>query len=286
MPESILTILSSLTFSGILTALLLFLTRSWLSERLKQSIEHEYAQKLETYKHALRAEHEIAIERLRASNAQERAVQSTATSSFAESHRAAHERRLAAIEITWKAIFKLRSVISPALLILDYIPSDKQGQLLTNSTMREFFDKLSMKTLNEIFSEDGKEADVRRPFVSEGIYSLWSAYRSLIALIYVMTIAGKIEGKIDPWHQNLDIRKLLSEIMTTQEFEQFSQLIVGRLQFMSDTIDRKILTQMRLMVSGEESGAIGLEQAQKISDIVTRLDQKRQADSRLSEPAV
>lgn len=59
-------VLVSLAASGALTAALVFLLRTWISERLKGAIKHEYDQKLETYKAALQAEADTAIERVRA----------------------------------------------------------------------------------------------------------------------------------------------------------------------------------------------------------------------------
>ena len=44
----------------------IWLARSWLSERLKNSIRAEYDQKLETHKAQLKSQSDIAIERLRA----------------------------------------------------------------------------------------------------------------------------------------------------------------------------------------------------------------------------
>lgn len=44
------TILSSIITGGLSGALLIWLLRGWISERLKQSINHEYSQKLETHK--------------------------------------------------------------------------------------------------------------------------------------------------------------------------------------------------------------------------------------------
>lgn len=63
--NELVTILSSITFSGLLTGALVFLTRSWIAERLKNAIRHEYDQKLETHKAQLKADSDVAIEHLR-----------------------------------------------------------------------------------------------------------------------------------------------------------------------------------------------------------------------------
>jgi hypothetical protein len=59
------TIIAAITTSGMLSGILIWLTKGWISERLKASIAHEYAQKHETYKSELKASHNIAIEHLR-----------------------------------------------------------------------------------------------------------------------------------------------------------------------------------------------------------------------------
>ncbi len=59
-------VLTSTIFSSSLVGLGVFLTRSWLSERMKNSIRSEYDQKLETHKAQLKAQSDVALERVRA----------------------------------------------------------------------------------------------------------------------------------------------------------------------------------------------------------------------------
>ena len=67
--ETILNIISG-GFGG---AILVWLFRNWISERLKQSIQHEYSQELETYKAELNSKmqsilHEHQLHQLRTSH--------------------------------------------------------------------------------------------------------------------------------------------------------------------------------------------------------------------------
>ena len=61
MPD-IITILSSAGVSALLTAALVFLTKNWISERLKGAIKSEYDQKLETHKAQLKAQSDVSLE--------------------------------------------------------------------------------------------------------------------------------------------------------------------------------------------------------------------------------
>ena len=61
----IVQLITSATVSAILAGALVWLTKSWISERLKTAIKHEYDEKLETHKFQLKAESDVEIERLR-----------------------------------------------------------------------------------------------------------------------------------------------------------------------------------------------------------------------------
>lgn len=55
----------SVITSAAVTAALVWLVKSWISERLKNAIKSEYDQKLETHKAQLKAQSDVEIERLR-----------------------------------------------------------------------------------------------------------------------------------------------------------------------------------------------------------------------------
>ncbi len=59
-------VLTSAIFSSILVGSGVWLVRSWLSERMKNAIRSEYDQKLETHKAQLKAQSDVALERVRA----------------------------------------------------------------------------------------------------------------------------------------------------------------------------------------------------------------------------
>jgi len=62
----ILDMITSATVSAILSGLLLWLTKSWISERLKNAIKSEYDEKLETHKAQLKAQTDTEVETLKA----------------------------------------------------------------------------------------------------------------------------------------------------------------------------------------------------------------------------
>ncbi len=63
--DFIVQLIASAAVSVALSGLLLWMIRSWLSERLKNAIKHEYEQKLETHKAQLKAQSDVELEKLR-----------------------------------------------------------------------------------------------------------------------------------------------------------------------------------------------------------------------------
>jgi hypothetical protein len=64
--QDIITILSSAAISALLSAALIFLSKTWISERLKGAIKNEYDQKLETHKAQLKAQSDVSLEEFKA----------------------------------------------------------------------------------------------------------------------------------------------------------------------------------------------------------------------------
>lgn len=66
MSETLSLILGSATVSVALSAFLIWITTNWISERLKNSIKHEYDLKIEVLKTNLKTESDQTLERLKA----------------------------------------------------------------------------------------------------------------------------------------------------------------------------------------------------------------------------
>ena len=64
--EFVTEVVTSAAVSAALTGLLLWLTKSWIAERLKNTIKNEYDQKLESHKASLKAASDVEVEKLKA----------------------------------------------------------------------------------------------------------------------------------------------------------------------------------------------------------------------------
>lgn len=65
MNDFVTIVLASATVSAALTAALVWLTKSWIGERIKGAIQHEYSEKLESHKAQLKVQHERDLEKMK-----------------------------------------------------------------------------------------------------------------------------------------------------------------------------------------------------------------------------
>lgn len=111
------TISASVVTSGILTGAVLWMARLWLSERLRRSIEHEYATRLESHKAMLKAEMDSKVAehqaKLDAGNAKSlertRADLQIAAAQRQLQHKHLQEREAEAIAETYENLAELMS---------------------------------------------------------------------------------------------------------------------------------------------------------------------------------
>jgi hypothetical protein len=125
----IVQIITSAGVSAALSGILLWLTKTWISERLKNGIKNEYDQKLETHKAQLKAHSDVEIEKLKSQ------LNITATEhqvKFAK----LHETRAEVIAETYSRLnelfYKLRAYVNIVEMSGD-LPREDRRRLATEA---------------------------------------------------------------------------------------------------------------------------------------------------------
>lgn len=273
------TVILSMASGGAVSGLIALFAREWITSRVKGSIEHEYAQKLETYKAKLTAEHDIALERLRADAARQMATRDSAMDNFAAARNAAYERRLNAIDVLWKGVLMLRERRPQIVFLLDNILVPQEyPEVFTNPRFRPLLDALSTDDLMLKINKASEEIEQHRPFMGELLYSYFWAYRALVGRTAFLVEKGRDGGKLQEWFDDPGYRTLVSAVLTKGEIDAVNARGIGKLETTQQLLEGKILTSANKLISGEESAASGLEQARNIEDAIRtaeRRDQKR-----------
>src|SRR5437870_11327821 len=118
-----------LAASGITVAVagaaIVWLLRNWLVTRLSAAVKHEYDEKLEKRRVQMQKDRERDLESLKAEFQQVLSAQAAVQSAFAQSHLAAHQKRLDAIAEVWKAFVQTRDNLPVVLTFIDVLKSSE-----------------------------------------------------------------------------------------------------------------------------------------------------------------
>lgn len=151
-------LITSAALSSLLAAGIIWLAKSWISERLKNAIKHEYDEKLETHKAQLKAQSDIETERLRAQlniTAAEHQVR------FSRLHTKRGEVIAELYSLLVQAYWDASSFVSPMEFAGE--PNKKEKYITAMNAMADFFRFFDK---NKIYLPE-KACDALESFVKE-----------------------------------------------------------------------------------------------------------------------
>ncbi len=127
--------LLSFVTSGLASAAVVWLARTWISERIKNAIKHEYDAKLETHKAQLKSESDVSVERLKA---QLQIAASERNTRFTKTFEVIAET----VAETYKRLLALNDAVSSYLSIFGFQgdPSKADRRKIVADKMFEFVD--------------------------------------------------------------------------------------------------------------------------------------------------
>lgn len=266
-------VITALASGGVVSAAVNFLLRDWISERLRQSIQHEYSQKLETYKAELQAQQEVALARLRS-------VQNLAATSFVETRKAAQERQFKAIEQLWAIILELNQSLPPAVIVIDMLPAEQRHFLSDPAFREKQLEDVSLMNLATKIVKPAWAAESARLFAGQYLYSLLFAYRALIGRIYTFLLDLREKGETAPWYEDAEVRALLGTILTEDEREAFYSRRNLHYDWLRNLIEQKFVQYANEIASGNVAAETAVEQAGKIIEAAMRITSREQRDER------
>lgn len=241
----------------ILTAIIYFLS-TLLAERLKASWNKSASLGLQDVKYQLE-KNNSTIERLQSNYLFH--VQNT------------HIKRVEAIEIVWNSVLEIRegipSVISLCLSILQ--DSEINNAVLDKAGKEKTFGELVGKldeAGNTLFVVDASnKVQKLRPFIKEELYSLFKTYVAVIGRTVHLFIWQYKQGKLSTWKSDENIRTLLKDVLTDQEFKHISTKRVGAFNDMMNLLELKMLGMMRNTLTGSDADIDTIKQIKTLEDI-------------------
>jgi hypothetical protein len=271
MINAVVAALSGATASGFL----FWLLKEWLSTRLKASIQHEYDRKLEAFKAQIKTEQELTILDIKTALAREAAFHAAAHASFAEGQKAAMERKLGAIDKLWQGVVRFRDGLPPALAFIDVLTVDEYAGAKDHPTFRELTADLLPDRLEKLVPQGIEET---RPYIGEYMWAVFYCYRALLIRILMLLQLGRTDAEKIEWHRDSGNRGLLKAVLTPAELEEFDKTQFGKVTWIKQRLESKLLAAAQQVISGKSFGADSLEQARAIQLRVAQLSALGQSE--------
>ena len=244
----------------------LLLARTWLIEHVTRSVQNRYNRQFEEFRSALQHDHEILMQRTRQ-------LQTAANSGLAEGQRVTAERRIEAVNTVWLRMVKLKRERPTALGMLDISYPQEYEKMWTSKVFKDLVGDISIQSVTKELSDD--VVDEVRPFVGETCYSLYFCYRAIFGRIAIKLSEDVPAGKVSRWFEDQYTRTLLSTALADHELKTLDGLQLGKLRWLTEAFENKILEQMNEITSGRTSTEEGIEQARRVlAATQTVLDQR------------
>lgn len=261
MGEIVVSVLSGLASGGIAASALIWLSKEWISTRLRAGIQHEYDQKLESLKAQLKAQSDVSLVTLRADLERQANLLATAHSSFAEGQKAAMERKLHAVDTLWARVLALRSSLPPILGFIDILTVDEYQGIKNHATFLALSESWSMEKVTTLVD---KNVELVRPYVGEYPWAVFFSYQAVMLRIVFLLHEGRTDSSKLEWHKDSGTRQLIRAVLPAEEFAEFEASTFGKITWLQRRFESKILDAARRIASGEEFGSHALEQARLI----------------------
>ena len=267
-------LISNIITSSAVSGLLIWLSREWISARIKGSIQHEYDQKLEAHKARLKAENEFSLLEIRTALEREAALHAAAYASFSEGQKAAMERKLKAFDRLWEKLLQFRNSLPPVLMIMDCMSVEEYKEAKQHQDFQQLTGELSIEKIKNIFSDKQGSVEKVRPYVGGYMWAIFFSYQTIMIRILVELYFGLDDAEKVEWYKDSVVRQLIKSILTTIELQEFDGLTFGKLKWLQNSLESKILSTSRKVISGETFGTESLEQARLIQERAALLQSK------------
>lgn len=269
----VLSVLSAVGVSTAAALAVVWLARNWIGERLRQSIKHEYDQKLVALNAELQARSDTQQALLGASIEREADRLRFATGAIGESHKITIGRKLHAVDLVWGTVLKARENIPGAMTLLDVMTVDEYNEARDHPDFKTMIGDLSVEKMAAMFKDDLGTIERARPYVGEYLWSLFFVYQALVVRVaLVIHWSAESEKRLN-WYQDEGVQSLVRSAFSSSEMREFENLNVDRFSWLQKKLEQRILAAARDVISGKVIGEQALEQAQVMEAIAEKWNQ-------------
>ena len=249
-----------------------FLVKNWGIK----AISYQYDTKLENLKSELRLSQETFLENIRADRAGRESIRAATLANFSAAQQAAYKRRIEAVEVLWKAVLQSRTV-TPEMAYIYTVDAIGYKEEFFGPNLKNPLKSIDyVKAIGSSQSNSDQVTEVR-PFIGEELYSLFSVFSAILGRSLSITCHSYQQGKLQLWFEEHETIELLKQVLTEDEWDEFSKKKNCQLQWFCQRLESKISVAIARLLSGEESATATAEYTSKLIDQASALSSSADA---------
>ncbi|OPA99409.1 hypothetical protein BFW87_04080 [Pseudomonas fluorescens] len=255
--------LTTAASAGVSAALVLalgWLLRTWIGERLKASLKHEYSERLERLKTDLKKQSDADLASAKAEIDSQAEKLKVAAVSFSEVQKATLPKKIEAVDALWEAVRAARAHVPGIVYMCDVLTDEELRTIRTSQQFKDFRQLLAaidpVKLTPLIFGD----ADKTRPHVGEYIWALHSTYHGILVRC-VFTLAGKEDAR---WYRDEVTQRLVRSAFGDAALQQFKTLPDRHFDWLRLEFERELFTSFDKLLTGKAFSEAAMRQAQEM----------------------
>ena len=154
--------------------------------------------------------------------------------------------------------------------LLNFLSVEEYKHAPNTKGFREVAQGCSLEKIDEYMSNSDYPVERVRPYVGEYLWSMFFAYRQIMGRITYLLYLSLEDANNAEWHKDNSIRQILKAVLNENELVEFESIRLGRISWLEQRLESKILAVSQKIISGEELGAEALKQAELILQRVAK----------------
>ncbi|WP_288502248.1 hypothetical protein [uncultured Pseudomonas sp.] len=268
--ELLLTVITSAAGSAVLIGAIAYLSKTWITERLKASIKYDYDIKLESLKADLQIESEHHLAQLKSEIDRSAERLRAAALSFTEVQKATITRKIEAIDGLWEAVRTARTHIPGVIFLTDYLTGDELKDMAQYPKLGELRRELDALSSADIALKFFLHADNARPHVGEYVWALFVTFHGIMARV-IFILQGKPTRGDRRWYQDDSVLRMIESGFGNERRTLFEALAGQRLEWLRREFEKELFKSFEQLLTGRSFSEAALNQAFEMEQLAAKV---------------
>lgn len=241
-----------------------WLGRTWIGERLKASVKHEYDDRLEQLKADLKEQGDSNLALLKSEIDRQGEKLRIAASSFSEVQKATITRKVDAVDALWNGFLQMRDAFPAVYSITDIFSDEEMRGFYTSPSMSQFSKDAGVFSEIDLIGVGFAEVEAVRPHLGEYAWAIYVTYRTVMGRSMLLIKNGRSEPSGLEWYKDQNIQSLVSSAFGTTKTEEFARLGHSRFKWINSNFSTILLAAIDTILTGQTFSDAAYRQAERM----------------------